>query len=233
MSSCLFVLLATVSFLANAAPATLTTCLDITHSELSSAPNSHYHYLEKLSHYLERELVIINKAPFSRCLLLLEKGEIDILPGLIANPKRQQHARFIAYGTSQKRVLFYKRGAIENPLSDVDKPSLTVGVLRGEVLSTYEKQWLKGKRVYYYNDIERAFILLEKERLTLLLSNKAAFDSVSLAPEVKQHIAMDLLPEQVPRNVHFAISKASYNDTFYAQVAKFIAKTPFHQGDKQ
>lgn len=179
MSSCLFVLLATISFLAKATPTSLTTCLDITHSELSSAPNSHYHYLEKLSHYLERELVIINKAPFSRCLLLLEKGEIDILPGLIANPKRQQHAHFIAYGTSQKRVLFYKRGAIENPLSDDDKPSLTVGVLRGEVLSTYEKQWLKGKRVYYYNDVERAFILLEKERLTLLLSNKAAFDSVS------------------------------------------------------
>ena len=227
MSSCLFVLLATVSFLANAAPATLSTCLDITHSELSSAPNSHYHYLEKLSHYLERELVIINKAPFSRCLLLLEKGEIDILPGLIANPKRQQHARFIAYGTSQKRVLFYKRGAIENPLSDVDKPSLTVGVLRGEVLSTYEKQWLKGKRVYYYNDVERAFILLEKERLTLLLSNKAAFDSVSLAPEVKQHIAMDLLPEQVARSVHFAISNKAFSRDLHAKVTEFVKVTPF------
>lgn len=223
---CFFVLLASFSFVTSATPNALTTCLDITHSKYSSAPNSHYHYLEKLSHYLNRELVIVNQAPFSRCLLLLEKGEIDILPGLIANPKRQQHAHFIAYGTSQKRVLFYKRGAIENAFTD-DKSSLTVGVLRGEVLSAYEQQWLKGKRVYYYNDVERAFNLLEKERLALLLTNKAAFDSVSLAPEVKQHIAMDLLPEQVARSVHFAISNKAFSRDLHAKVAEFVKVTPY------
>lgn len=222
MSSCIFVLVATVSFLASAKPTRLTTCLDITHSELNSASNSHYHYLEKLSHYLERELVIINKAPFSRCLMLLEKGEIDILPGLIANPKRQQHAHFIAYGTSQKRVLFYKRGAIENVHAHGDKQGLAVGVLKGEVLSDYERRWLQGKRVYYYSDIERAFILLDKGRLSLLLTNKAAFESVNLPPGVKQHIAMDLLPEQVTRDVHFAISNTAYNKALHTKIIEFV-----------
>lgn len=221
MSSCLFVLLAIVSFLANAAPATLTTCLDITHSELGSASNSHYHYLEKLSHYLERELVIINKAPFSRCLLLLEKGEIDILPGLIANPKRQQHAHFIAYGTSQKRVLFYKRGAIEKVHTHGDKHSLAVGVLKGEELSGYERRWLEGKRVYY-SDIERAFILLDKGRLSLLLTNKAAFESVNLPLKVKQCIEMELLPMQVTRKVHFAISNTAYDKDLHTKVTEFV-----------
>lgn len=119
-------------------------------------------------------------------------------------------------------MLFYKRGAIENVHAHGDKQGLAVGVLKGEVLSDYERCWLQGKRGYYYSDIERAFILLDKGRLSLLLTNKAAFESVNLPLGVKQHIAMDLLPEQVTRDVHFAISNAAYNKALHTKIIEFV-----------
>lgn len=127
--------------------------------------------------------------PWARALLELEGGRLDILPGALRTPQREQFAHFSVPVNRSPNVLFISQSAAQrfrlNKLADIAATDFRLGaqidVFYGEDYATQMKNPAFSKRVDTLTSRRSAWMMMELDRIDGLIA-----DEVSALTELQQ-----------------------------------------------
>ena len=109
------------------------------------------------------------EAPFRRLQLMLHKGEIDMMLGLVRNGTREQSMEFVAPAFPPERRLFFYLDEANRVNRYQDLYGKTIGVLEGaSYFSRFDKdpELLKASAAHY----ENLMLMMQKGRVDVIVA---------------------------------------------------------------
>ncbi|MBU2969177.1 transporter substrate-binding domain-containing protein [Pseudoalteromonas sp. C2R02] len=138
---------------------------------LSDKPyGTHISALETLSKVLDKHLKFEQSPNFARCILMLKKGDVDVVAGLNPTEERSEFAFYAPFKSADTMKVVSKKGISINTYSDFkDK---IIGVARGTLYfprfdndNSLKKIAIQSSRI--------GFSLLLKDRIDLIMISPA------------------------------------------------------------
>lgn len=129
---------------------------------------THIDALRALSHLLQKHLVFIESPNFARCLLMLERGTVDVIAGLNPTQERDAFAFYAPFKAADSLKVISKQGYVINTYEDFE--GKVIGVPRG---ATYFERFdddITLKKVSIQNN-RIGFALLQKDRIDLMMTS--------------------------------------------------------------
>lgn len=145
--------------------------------------------------------------PFSRCIRMLEQGEVDAMGGLILTPERQQKMVFVkpAYMALSSSFVFYARHKSQLNIANYDDLyGKKIAVMRG---AAYFKRFNEDEKLL------KVPVLTEQTAMELLLKERV--DLVIAVEETADH-AMSVLNQPSNKLVKMDYR---YKDTIFGYLA--------------
>ena len=191
----------------------LRTCLDYEPIVVDDTGESHWagrniEILHHISGELGFTLDTSVRAPFARCLKLLENGDIDVIPGLAYSKEREAYMELIPYGDRHTLAIFYN---VDQP---VTKPleSLTsrerIGIHTEFKLpdSLEGASWLRN--LVRVNSTLNGLQLVAKKRLTGVLATiDTGWEIIRENPDLMDQITYKAIAEKDNEPVFLGVSK--------------------------
>lgn len=161
---------------------------------------------------------IFIQCPFARCLSILEKGEADLMIGLLKLPVREKNLIFIEppLSVQHEPLRLYtlaKRNITINNFSDLDK--LIVGKLRGAIYFPLFDDNNSIKNIEFTSR-EQLVNMLLKGRIDTFFDREESIRPLLTKQEYQNEIALSQYQYSKPVKNYIAISKHSHI-TDYAQ----------------
>lgn len=146
------------------------------------------------------------RAPFVRCLKLLEQGKIDVLAGLIHTEERAQLFKLIPYRDKAPLAIFYRKDDYpEFDLKWLGKNEV-IGMHRAFALPDEIKNSELENRLTPITSVGVGFEMLIEKRLSGVLATVNTGQLIlDEWPEIQKKIAYKVIPEQGDGAVYFAI----------------------------
>jgi len=115
---------------------------------------------------LDMDLKFTPDTPFSRCLLWLDQGKVDIMVGVLGSAQRHKNFHMLLYDDMTSKVFFIRAGSPELNTYD-DLKGLKIGVSRGtKQFEKFNDGILNGHFTKVeVGDLSAAFGMLAKGRL--------------------------------------------------------------------
>lgn len=219
-----FCLIPSISFAQN----TIKTCLDYTPYQVDNAGNKKWsgkniETLYQLSQQLNMTLDMSMRAPFTRCLRLLEQGKIDVLAGLIYTEERNQKFLLFPYAQKNQLAIFYLKTRDEpidiNNLGYVD----IIGSHRGFALPKHIKNSPLYKHITPVESVGIGLLMANKHRLTGVIATlKNGKSIINEWEELKGRFNYVVLDNKGDQSINFAINKASFLANKQQSITKAI-----------
>ncbi|MBB1343168.1 transporter substrate-binding domain-containing protein [Pseudoalteromonas sp. SR45-6] len=157
--------------------------------------------------------------PFSRCVRMLEQGEVNAMGGLILTPMRQQVMQFVTppYMVLTSSFVFYAREDSQLQINNYDDLyGKKIAIMRGAV---------HFKRFDEDDELTKIAVLTESTAINLLLKGRA--DLVIAVEDTADH-AMSVLNQPANKLVKM---RYRFNDIIYGYLAlsKQFSVTPLAQ----
>ena len=132
--------------------------------------------LNLLAKLIGHELVIKTSPNFARCLRMLEVGQVDVVAGLILQPKRQVYASFLHY-REDSHYLFISRDPDIDIVDYEQLADYTIAVSRHtHYFDRFDQDPELSKMVV--NDLKTAIAMLAKQRFDLLIVPEMVLPSI-------------------------------------------------------
>ncbi|BDX08489.1 hypothetical protein [Planctobacterium marinum] len=172
------------------------------------------------------------RAPFVRCIKLLEQHKIDVLPGLIYTEERASQFKLIPYRQKTPLAIFYLKDEFQD--FDISKLGSTevIGMHRAFALPDDVKTTELESRLTPITSVGVGFEMLARHRLSGVLATTETGKLVLADwPEMQDKVSYKLLPSEND-SVYFAINPKSpliHREAEILQVLKQLAQTPAFQ----
>lgn len=216
---------------------TVTTCTDYTPYYQNKAGQLVFNgrnieTLYRVMEGLELNLDTSIRAPFVRCMKLLQQHKIDVLAGLIYTDERASKFKLIPYRQKTPLAIFY----LKDEFHDFDIKHLgsteVIGMHRAFALPDDVKTTELESRLTPITSVGVGFEMLARHRLSGVLATTETGKLVLADwPEMQDKVSYQLLPSQ-DDSVYFAINPQSLlmqREAEILQVLKQLAQTPEYQ----
>lgn len=187
-----------------------------------------YRVVEGLSMRLDTSI----RAPFVRCMKLLEQHKIDVMAGLISTEQRAKLFSLVPYRQKAPLAIFYLKD--EYPQFDIKWLGKTevIGIHRAFALPDNIKSSELASQLTPITSVGVGFEMLAKQRLSGVLATTVT-GSLILAdwPEMHSRVSYQLLPSQ-DEAVYFAIhpeSPLALRKSEILQILEQLAQAPEYQ----
>lgn len=161
-----------------------------------------YVMTQKLGVHLDMSM----RAPFARCMRLLEQGRIDIIAGLIYTEERDQKLLLIPYSEKTQLAIFYLKSRITPVTLDYLSLSDTIGVHLAFAIPENLKDTALMEHISPIPSVGTGLQMLLKKRLTGVLSGlDNGTQIISEYDDFKDQFDYTLLDNSGNKSVHFAI----------------------------
>ena len=212
-----FFLVLSLFFACNSAKATesIATCLD--YSPYVQGPDGQriwsggnvetlYYLLEGLNYQVDASI----RAPFVRCMKLLEQGKIDIVSGLIYTKERAQRFLLVPYSTKERLAIFYLKTSKKSYAFDQFAPNALIGMHRAFALPDQIKTSPIYSQLVPIRSVGTGLDMVVKNRIDGVLATVAT--GLEILNEESDYGALftfQPLPYFGEEYVYFGISKSS------------------------
>ena len=179
LKSTLFIFALLCSVCVNAKNKDILACIDDhpPYQVLGNPPTGiHILALQKLANVLERELKFIQSPNFARCLVFLERGEVDVIAAMNPLPERKLFAFFAAFKPADALRVISKDGLQIASYSDFQNK--IIGVSRGvRYFSKFDND--DSLKKIEIQNVRIGFSLLQLNRIDLIMVSPAMIDTFS------------------------------------------------------
>ncbi|MBT1064053.1 transporter substrate-binding domain-containing protein [Bowmanella sp. Y26] len=185
--------------------------------------------LHLLAYELDMDIRTVN-CPLSRCLLMMEQSQLDLIMGLIKTPERQSFLNFIEppYYQLQSSYSFYKLADRNIQIAEYEQlRPYSIGLTRGAVYFPRFNEDNALRKVPIATE-EMQVQLLLKGRIDLVISVDSTFEFMLTSVDGADQIRKVDYQEHLPVQSYMALSKAS---PFNARIEEF--STALEQLHKQ
>lgn len=195
---------------------TITTCLDYTPFHLSKDGKKNWNgqNIETLHHIakqLSLDLDTSIRAPFARCIKLLESGKIDIIPGLVYTRERAQVLHLLPYGIRKPLVIFF----LNNNGKPLDPDALLsgqlIGVQRSFAIPEHISNRFSPRLIVPVDSVRVGFEMILKDRITAILTTLETGSAIiSESPHMQGKFDFLTLTKDSDNWIYLGISKKSF-----------------------
>lgn len=214
----------------SAAPVTVSTCLDYTPFEYDGRGEKVWNgrNIEVLHLVVERlgyQLDASTRAPFARCMKLLELGQIDVIAGLIYTKERSKKFELMPYGNTQQLAVFYAKSRYPNFSIDTLQEKDLIGVHRAFALPKEVQDSNVINHITPVTSVAVGFEMAFKGRLVGVLASVGTGNGILFDwPEMQGEFAMELVTGTGNAPVHFAIHRSSSLVQDKARIARILTE---------
>lgn len=185
-----------------------------------------FHVVESLEYKLDTSI----RAPFVRCVKLLEQGKIDVIAGLIYTQERAEKFKLIPYRERAPLAIFYlKTKHPDFSLKSLGKNDV-IGMHRAFALPDEIKNSELQSHLTSITSVSVGMDMLLKGRLNGVLATVNTGELILEDwPEAKNQIVYQLLPVQSDDSVYFAIHPESIlaqRKEDIVQILRHMAQAP-------
>ena len=195
---------------------------------LSDKPHGiHISALEKLSNVLKRHLKFQRSPNFARCIVMLKKGEVDVVAGLNPTDERSKFAFYAPFKSADTMKMVSKKGISINTYNDLK--GKIIGVERGTLYfprfdndNSLKKISIQSSRI--------GFSLLLKDRIDLIMITPVTL--TALTKEINNSdlkVSPITLEELRNKKTYFGFSKLNKINLSHAELINKVT-TAYQQG---
>ncbi|SFC12180.1 transporter substrate-binding domain-containing protein [Pseudoalteromonas denitrificans] len=174
--------------------------------------------LKALAKVINYEIEFVTGPNFARCLKLLELGQVDILAGLVDNPKRREIAHLISY-KKDTQYIFITRADENDIESYQDLKQQLIGVTENTLYFEQFDNDSSLKKVPV-KDIKIALRMLIKDRIDIVITAQEILNSLLSELNIQNQIKVNAFTYGLNRNLNFGISKLSHIHLSKIEIAK-------------
>ena len=188
---------------------------------------THIEALRGLAEILDKQITFIESPNFARCLVMLERGTIDVVAGLNPTEERNQFAFYAPFKQADKLRVVSKSGIVIKTYDDFDE--WVIGVPRGTSYFARFDNDNSLRKIPILNN-RTGFTMLAKGRIDLMMTSPAM---ISLfAKEIKEanlKVSPIALEELRSKVTNFGFSKKHRLKLKDEEIIKQVVSA-FYQG---
>lgn len=182
--------------------------------------------LRPVLHQLGWQLQIV-VCPFPRCLKMLERGEVDVMPGLLRNSEREIFIHFVQppMMSFHSSFVFYARPENPTPLtSEQQLQGHSIAVMRDAVYYSGFQQIPQLNKIPVVSEAKALEMVLQKRVDFTIMVEETAAGAFNTAGITETELVKQ--PFSVASNIlgYFGFSKRSANAKYLPQLERAMAE---------